>query len=88
MRYFWSGFYKKAEAGTASGFSGTGKGNLPTGYGMQGQQEGPVGAYNSGGADDTKTDHTLLDRQRNPKDYSLFHHGQDEPAESNPHIIY
>lgn len=88
MSYFWTGFLKRAEAGTAgSGFSGTGKGNLPTGYGMQGQQEGPVGAYGSS-VEDTRTDKQLLDRQRNPKDYSLFSHGQDGPADANPHIIY
>lgn len=88
MKNFWEGFLKKADAGTAgSGFTGTGKGNLPTGYALQGQQEGPVNAYGSS-IEDTRTDKTLLDRQRNPKDFCMFRHGEDGPAEANPHIFY
>lgn len=84
-KFFWSGFYKRAEAGTGgSGFSGVGKANLPTGYAEQGNLIGTC-SYDSS---DTKTDKTLLDRQRNPKDFAPARYGQDERAESNPHIIY
>jgi len=86
MLSFWEGFIKRAEAGTGgSGHSGIGKGNLPTGYSEQG---GMMGNSTQSGAEDTRTDKTLLDRQRNPKDFAVGRHGQDEPADSNPHIIY
>lgn len=84
-RSFWEGFFKKAEANTGgSGYTGTGKANLPTGYSEQGGLTG-TSSYDSS---DTKTDKTLLDRQRNPKDFAPGRYGFDEPAESNPHIIY
>lgn len=85
---FWNGFLKRADAGLGgSGFSGVGKGNLPTGYSESGGQQGDIGSSNSSG-EDTRTDKTLIDRQRNPKDFCFGHWGEDMPAESNPHIIY
>jgi len=85
---FWQGFLKRADAGTGgSGFSGTGRGNLPTGTAEVGGMQGSASSSNSSG-EDTRTDKTLLDRQRNPKDFCFGHWGQDLPAESNPHIIY
>lgn len=88
MEDFWTGFNKRADAGLGgSGFSGVGKGNLPTGNAEQGQQQGNVNALGSSG-EDTRTDKTLLDRQRNPKDFMINRYGEDAPAESNPHIIY
>lgn len=84
MRYFWEGFYKKADAGTGgSGHSGGGKGNLPTGYAEQGQLSGTATS-----AEDTRTDKTLLDRQRGPKDFAPGTYGVDMPSDVNPHIIY
>ena len=83
---FWRGFYKRADAATGgSGFSGAGKGNLPTGYGEQGAMTGPASgnAYDSG-----LTDKTLLDRQRNPKDFSIKEPGEDQPSEVIPQLIY
>jgi hypothetical protein len=81
---FWTGFYKRAEALTGGeGFSGAGKGNLPTGYSEQGRLSGTAS-----GGEDTKTDKTLLDRQRNPKDFGVGNHGEDGPADTNPHIVY
>lgn len=83
---FWRGFYKRADAATGgSGFSGAGKGNLPTGYAEQGNLTGPASgnAYDSG-----LTDKTLLDRQRNPKDFSIREPGEDQPSEVIPQLIY
>lgn len=83
---FWQGFYKRADAGTGgSGFSGVGKGNLPTGYAEQGGLTGTVAGnpYDSG-----LTDKTLLDRQRNPKDFSIHEPGEDQPSEVIPQLIY
>jgi hypothetical protein len=86
MHDFWEGFHKRADAGTAgSGFSGAGKGNLPTGYGEQGGLTGPAAG---GGSDSGLTDKTLLDRQRNPKDFSIREPGEDQPSEVIPQLIY
>ena len=85
---FWTGFYKKADAGLGgSGFSGVGKGNLPTGNAETGGLQGNTG-QGGGMAEDTRTEKTLFDRQRNPKDFCFGHHGEDGPADSNQHIIY
>ena len=87
MIYFWDGFYKRADgaASTGGGFSGAGKGNLPTGYSEQGGLTGSASGnpYESG-----LTDKTLLDRQRNPKDFSVRELGEDQPSEVVPQIIY
>lgn len=81
---FWVGFQKRAEALTGgSGHTGAGKGNLPTGYAEQGAMSGTAT-----GSEDTRTDKTLLDRQRNPKDFGVGRHGEDSPSDSNPHLIY
>lgn len=82
---FWEGFNKRAEASTGGFFGGVGKGNLPTGTSETGQLEGVASgnAYDSG-----LTDKTLLDRQRNPKDFSIHEPGEDQPSEVIPHIIY
>lgn len=85
MSDFWSGFYKRADVGMGGGFTGTGKGNLPTGNAEQGQIQGNA---TGGDGEDTRTDKTLLDRQRNPKDFSIFEQGQDGPADANPHITF
>jgi len=81
---FWEGFHKRADATIGGeGFTGAGKGNLPTGYAEQGSMSG-----NATGGEDTRTDKTLLDRQRNPKDFGIGNYGEDGPAETNPHIRY
>jgi hypothetical protein len=84
---FWYGFYKRADASTGgSGFSGVGKGNLPTGNAEQGKLTGYV---QGGDAQDSGlTDKTLLDRQRNPKDFSIREPGEDQPSEVIPTLIY
>ena len=84
---FWDGFYKRADASTGgSGFSGVGKGNLPTGTAEQGALTGPA----SGGDSQNSglTDKTLLDRTRNPKDFSIREPGEDGPSDVIPLIIY
>jgi hypothetical protein len=84
---FWDGFCKRADASTGGGgFSGVGKGNLPTGYAEQGKL---MGSATGGDAQDSGlTDKTLLDRQRNPKDFSIRELGEDQPSEVIPQIIY
>lgn len=81
---FWRGFYKRADATIGGeGFTGAGKGNLPTGYAEQGRMSGTVS-----GGEDTKTDKTLLDTQRNPRDFGFGQHTETGPADVNPHIRY
>ena len=80
---FWEGFFKRADVGMGQGFSGVGKGNLPTGYAEQGQVQGNVDAG------DTKPDHTIIDKQRGPQSFGReFREADAGPAESNPHVFY
>lgn len=80
---FWQGFMKRADVGMGSGFSGAGKGNLPTGYSEQGQVQG------NADSEDTKPDHSLIDKQRGPQNHGLMFREPDTgPADSNPHIYY
>ena len=87
LNNFWHGFQKRADASTGGGgfFSGIGKGNLPTGTAEQGNLMGTASGnpYESG-----LTDKTLLDRQRNPKDFSIREPGEDQPSEVIPQLIY
>lgn len=82
-RAFWHGFKKRAEALTGGqGFTGAGKGVIgPSGNAVQ---EGNV----SDGAAAPMTDKTLLDRERNPRDFGTGIEGPQFRDESNPFIIY
>jgi hypothetical protein len=85
VKYFWSGFYKKADSTSlgdgGKGFTGTGKGNITS----QLERSQAHGTIESG---PEKADHTLLDRERNPRDFSPFQNGPSFEDENGTHIIY
>lgn len=63
-------------------FAGVGKGNIRASLDYD-----ELSGYNVGG-DDLKTDKTLLDRERNPKDFAIGHYGPEFTDDSNPHVRY
>lgn len=92
MKAFWAGFEKLANpTGSLDGgggfFSGIGKGNLAHFFGRD-EFNGTRQGYGRGGGEDTRTDKTLLDRERNPRDYSVHELGPELQNESIPHIRY
>jgi hypothetical protein len=88
VRPFWDGFYKRAEALDAGGgFTGVGKGVLVGQLTYSGPLSGNV-SQSGPSEDSVKTDHTLLDRERNPRDFGIGDSGPEFQAESNPHIRY
>jgi len=80
---FWTGFQKRAEALTGGqGFTGVGKGVIgPSGNAVQ---EGSISDQNAA----PMTEKTLLDRERNPRDFGIGIDGPQFRDESNPFIIY
>lgn len=68
-------------------FAGIGKGNLAHNSNPE-RIDSAEGAYGRAEGEDTRTDKTLLDRERNPRDYSPHHLGPELQDESNPHIRY
>lgn len=83
MEYFWAGFYKRADADIGgSGFTGIGKGNLPTGYAEQGRLQGKI--ESEGVRESTQ----FRDKNREPEDLDFGNTLKGGPAASNPHIIY
>lgn len=92
MNHFWHGFEKRAnESGSltgGSGFSGAGKGN-PYGSLERDRMEGAESAMGSAvGGDDTRTDKTLLDRERGPRTDNPFTIGPEFQDDSIPHLKY
>lgn len=80
---FWAGFEKRAEALTGGqGFTGVGKGVI--GPSANAVQEGRVGNGDAA----PMTEKTLLDRERNPRDFGIGIEGPQFRDESNPFIIY
>jgi hypothetical protein len=91
LNWFWRGFYKKADAASGltggEGHTGAGKGVIGPGTSRavySGTEQG------SGRADptDTRTDHTLRDADRGPRDFGMGESGPEFVAEGNPHIRY
>jgi len=83
MSAFWSGFEKRADGALTGGggFTGAGKGNLGTAE--KDQVNGTVG-----GNDETKADHTMIDRERGPRSDDPFDLGPEFQDSSNPHLRY
>ena len=93
MHKFWEGFTKRAAGGEygdgGQGFTGAGKKQLAGQLDDPGNKgQGPVGI--SGGSDHgtsdgetLKTDKTLLDRERNPGDFSIFSAGGPPMEDEN-----
>lgn len=89
MKNFWAGFFKKAEALTGGGGLGpTGKGSLLGGYEFDGPFDMKTNISGENPKDQPTTDKTLLDRERNPKDFGLGVEGPVFQADSNPHLFY
>jgi hypothetical protein len=91
MTAFWRGFEKRAGATSGltggSGHTGAGKGNLGTAEERR-QISGAEGAYGRAEGEDTRTDKTLLDRDRGPRTEDPFSRGPEFQDETNPHIRY
>lgn len=88
---FWDGFEKRAGATSGltggQGFTGAGKGNLGTGE-ERPSFSGPEGAYGRADGQDTRTDKTLIDRDRGARTEDPFSTGPEFQDETNPHIRY
>lgn len=88
MIAFWQGFYKRANPdGGGRGFTGTGKGSV-IGQLERDQYESSEGSFGFPKGEDTRTDKSLLDRERGPRSYEIGNQGPEFQDESNPHIKY
>lgn len=89
MRSFWVGFEKRASALTGGGgFTGTGKGSLLGEYDFDGPYSTSTNVSDGDKDKQPMTDHTLIDRERNPKDFGIGQEGPTFQADSNPHLYY
>lgn len=87
MRCFWAGFYKKAAFSTGgSGHTGLGKGNF-LGQLTRDHYDGTLEAHGRT-EDDTRTDKTMIDRDRTARDFAVGERGPEFRDGSNPHILY
>lgn len=88
---FWTGFEKRAGAESAgdggSGMTGAGKGNLGTTPGRD-EHDGTQQSHGRADGEDTRVDHTLLDRDRTCRTEDPFSIGPEFQNETNPHIRY
>jgi len=79
---FWRGFFKMADIG-GHGFTGIGKGNLPTGTAEQGCLTG------NAETDGVQEARQIRDRERDPRNYGVGHSdGLEAAPDVNPHIRY
>lgn len=89
MKSFWAGFIKRAEATTGGGgFSSSGKGSIYGEYEFDGPLSGNTQESVGDKGSQPMTDKTLLDRERNPKDFGLGLEGPVFQSDSNPHLFY
>lgn len=92
MKDFWKGFQKRAEGadggmGDGGGmFAGVGKGQL-AGQLEWDKYDGDKSKWDEKN-DETQTDKTLLDRERNPRDFSPFSLGPTLEDENGSKTIY
>jgi hypothetical protein len=85
---FWRGFFKKADAVTGGqGHTGAGKGSI-SGQLTFDQHNSTQEGYGRADGADTRTDKTLLDRERTARDFAPGQSGPEFQDESNPHIRY
>lgn len=88
MRPFWTGFWKRASALTGgSGHTGTGKGSFMGQLEIDRHTSTEEG-YGRADGQDTRTEKTLLDRDRTARDFALGQSGPEFQDSSNPHIKY
>jgi len=88
---FWRGFFKQADDGgmgdgAGSGFTGEGKGNILGS--LEWDVYDGVKSKWDGKDDENVTDKTLLDRERNPRDFSPFSTGPALEDENGTKIVY
>lgn len=89
MKNFWAGFTKRAEALTGGGgFSATGKNSIYGEYEFDGPFSVSTNITDGDKDKQPMTDKTLIDRERNPKDFSIGAEGPVFQADSNPHLLY
>jgi hypothetical protein len=79
MSSFWAGFYKKADSMNR---------DTLTGQTERDHYEGTEGSIGRAGGEDTRTDKTLVDRERGPRSYETGDQGPEFQDEANPHIKY
>lgn len=77
-RFFWQGFFKQAD--------GVGKGQLANE--LDHDSDNGLVREPGGSEPETHTDHTLLDRERNPRDFGPFNLGPTLEDENGTKIIY
>src|ERR1035437_2568393 len=90
---FWQGFMKRADGADGGagdggqGFTGVGKGNIAGSLEWD-EYSGtkPASDEKPDGAGDGMTDKSLLDRERNPRDFSPFENGPELEDENGSHI--
>lgn len=89
MNAFWIGFEKCAEGALTGGqgHTGAGKGNLGH-FTDRSEIDGTQEGHGRSDGGDTRTDKTLLDRDRGPRTEDPFGTGPELQDESNPHIRY
>lgn len=89
---FWAGFLKAASGADGGvgdggkGFTGTGKGQ--TAGSLEHDYDDGVAHEPAGRDPETHTDHTLLDRERNPRDFGPFNTGPELEDENGSHVRY
>jgi hypothetical protein len=91
VKHFAIGFEKSAVAGTTGGsfFGGRGKGTVGRSHAnFHNEESGTQEAYGRAEDEDTRTDKTILDRDRTARDFKPFEHGQEFRQEANPHVRY
>lgn len=88
MNSFWIGFSKRAEALVGgSGHTGMGKGVL-LGNLQFDRHDSTEEAFGRADKEDTRTDKSLLDRNRTARDFGVGRSGPEFQDESIPHIRY
>jgi hypothetical protein len=89
VKSFWCGFIKRAEAFTGGGgFSSSGKGSIYGEYEFDGPLASSTNVSGENPRNQLMTDKTLLDRERNPRDFGVGNQGPVFQADSNPHLLY
>lgn len=83
---FWTGFIKAADEDGGKGFTGAGKGQLAGE--LDHDQDNGIAHEPAGKEPESHASHELLDRERNPRDFSPFSLGPELEDENGSHIKY
>ena len=85
---FVRGFVKLALGALTGGSNMSGAGKNLNNTGESPLREGTQQSHGRADGEDTRTDKTLLDRERNPRDFSPWDEGPVLRDRSNPHVEY